>query len=43
MVLKGYVKIFKKAVGKTEGKIRKMNRNKKNENMKQTYIFERWL
>jgi hypothetical protein len=39
-VLKGYVKILKKAIGKTDGQIRKMNRNKNNENIKQTYMFE---
>jgi hypothetical protein len=43
MVLKGYVKILKKAIGKTDGQIRKMNRNKTNENIKQTYMFARWL
>jgi hypothetical protein len=40
MVLKGYVKILKKAIGKTDGQMRKTNRIKNNENIKQTYMFE---
>jgi hypothetical protein len=40
MVLKGYVEILKNAIGKTSGQASKMNRNKNNENIKQTYLFE---